>query len=311
MKFKKPYFWDLPKPNIISYFLIPFSILITIRNYFLKFIKKKKPSDIKTICVGNIYIGGTGKTTLTIKVYEILNKLNNKIATVKKNYSDQKDEQLLLDKKTSLIISKSRDGAIEQGIKENYEVLIFDDGLQDSKIDYDLKFVCFKSKNWIGNGLCIPAGPLREKISSLKKFDAVFLNGNSDSLETIQYQIKNINPNIKIFKTLYKISNISKFDLNSEYLIFSAIGDPFSFKNILLENNFNISRELIFSDHYNYSHKDIEKIQSIAKKSNLKIITTEKDYVKIPDKLKNNINYLAIDLFIHNESELIELLKKI
>ena len=311
MKIKKPYFWDLPKPNIISYFLIPFSILIIIRNFFLKFIKKKKSSNIKTICIGNIYIGGTGKTSLTIKVYEILNKLNKKIATVKKYYSDQKDEQYLLDEKTSLIISESRSKAIEQGIKENYKILIFDDGLQDAKIDYDLKFVCFKSKNWIGNGLYIPAGPLREKISSLKKFNAVFLNGNSDDLETIQYQIKKINPNIKIFITHYRISNINEYDLKSKYLIFSAIGDPLSFKNILIENNFDISKELIFGDHYNYDNKDIEKIQNIAKKNNLKIITTEKDYVKIPDKLKHNINYLSINLYIQNESELIELLKKI
>tara|TARA_B100001057_G_scaffold10088_1_gene9547 strand:+ start:8886 stop:9821 length:936 start_codon:yes stop_codon:yes gene_type:complete len=311
MRIKKPYFWDLPKPNIISYFLIPLSIPIIVRNFFLKFIKKKKSSNIKTICIGNIYIGGTGKTTLTIKVYEILNELNKKIATVKKDYYDQKDEQSLLEEKTCLIISKSRDKAIEQGIKQNYKVLIFDDGLQDAKIDYDLKFVCFKSNNWIGNGLYIPAGPLREKVSSLKKFDAVFLNGNSDGIESIKYQIKKINPKIRIFITHYKISNIDKYDLNSKYLIFSAIGDPLSFKNILLENNFDISKELIFSDHYNYSHKDIEKIQNIAKKNNLRIITTEKDYVKIPDKLKDNINYLSIDLSIQNESELIDLLKKI
>ena len=311
MKIKKPYFWDLPKPNIISYFLIPFSIPIIIRNFFLKFIKKKKSSNIKTICIGNIYIGGTGKTTLTIKVYEILNKLNKKIATVKKDYSDQKDEQHLLDEKTSLIISKSRNQAIQQGIKENYKVLIFDDGLQEAKIDYDLKFVCFKSKNWIGNGLYIPAGPLREKISSLKKFDAVFLNGNSDGLKTIQFQIKKINPNIKIFITHYRISNINEYDLKSKYLIFSAIGDPLSFKNILIENNFDVSKELIFGDHYNYSNKDIEKVKKIAKKNNLKIITTEKDYVKIPDRFKNNINYLSINLSIQNESELIELLEKI
>ena len=311
MKIKKPYFWDLPKPNIISYFLIPFSIPIMIRNFFLKFIKKKKSSNIKTICIGNIYIGGTGKTTLTIKVYEILNKLNKKIATVKKDYSDQKDEQHLLDEKTSLIISKSRNQAIQQGIKENYKVLIFDDGLQEAKIDYDLKFVCFKSKNWIGNGLYIPAGPLREKISSLKKFDAVFLNGNSDGLEAIKFQIKKINPNIKIFITHYRISNINEYDLKSKYLIFSAIGDPLSFKNILIENNFDVSKELIFGDHYNYNYEDIEKIQNIAKKNNLKIITTEKDYVKIPDEFKNNINYLSINLSIQNESELIELLKKI
>ena len=311
MNFKKPFFWDLPKPNLISYLLIPFTIPIIIRNFFFRFIKKEKTSNIKTICIGNIYIGGTGKTTLSIKIYEILNQLNNKIATVKKNYDNQKDEQQLLNQKTSLIISKSRDKAIQQGIKEKYKVLIFDDGLQDSKVDYDLKFVCFKSKNWIGNGLYIPAGPLREKISSLKRFDAVFLNGKSNNFETIQEQIKNINPNIKIFKTFYKILNIKKYDLNSKYLIFSAIGDPSSFKDILLENNFDISRELIFSDHYKFTDEDIKKIQLHAERDNLKIITTEKDYIKIPDKLKSNIDYLTIDLIIQNETELINLLKKI
>ena len=96
-----------------------------------KYLKKKKPSNIKTICVGNIYIGGTGKTPLTIKIYEILKGLDFKVATVKKNYSNQKDEQLLLKQKTSLIISKKRKDAIYQGINQNYNVLVFDDGLQD------------------------------------------------------------------------------------------------------------------------------------------------------------------------------------
>ena len=96
--------------------------------------------------MGNIYIGGTGKTPLTIKIFEILNNLNKKVATVKKDYLNQRDEQLLLKKKTSLIISKCRSSAIQKGIKDNYEFLVFDDGLQDAKIDYDLKFVCFNSK---------------------------------------------------------------------------------------------------------------------------------------------------------------------
>ena len=311
MNFKKPYFWDLPKPNVISYLLIPFSLPIIIKNFFFQFFKRKKSAKIKTICVGNIYVGGTGKTPLTIKLYEILSKFNDKIATVKKDYPNQKDEQILLKKKTSLIISKSRSSAIKQGIKENYKVLIFDDGLQDTKVDYDLKFACFKSNNWIGNGLCIPAGPMREKISSLKRFDAVFLNGNSNNFENINNQIKNINPNILIFKTLYKILNIDKFDLNLKYLIFSGIGNPIDFRNILLENKFNIAKELIFPDHFSYKYKDIEKILEIAKKGNFKIITTEKDYVKIPDEFKDDIKFLKINLFIKNENELITLLKKI
>ena len=68
MNLKKPSFWDLPKPNFLSYLLIPFSLPIILRNFLFKFIKKNKSSNIKTICVGNIYLGGTGKTPLTIKI---------------------------------------------------------------------------------------------------------------------------------------------------------------------------------------------------------------------------------------------------
>ena len=308
MSLKKPSFWDLPKPNLISYLLIQLTLPIVLRNFLFRFFKKEKSSNIKTICVGNIYLGGTGKTPLSIKIYEILKKLNNKVATVKKNYSNQKDEQLLLKQKTSLIISNSRKNAINEGINQNYKVLIFDDGLQESEIDFDIKLVCFKSKNWIGNGQLIPAGPMREKISSLKRFDAVILNGNSENFEKIENQIKKIKSNIKIFKTFYEISNIQKYDLNSKYLIFSGIGNPSDFKDILLENKFDVRKELIFSDHYKYSLNDFEKIRINAKNENLKILTTEKDYMKIPEEFKEEIDFVAIDLIIQNEEKFIDLL---
>ena len=310
MKLKKPSFWDLQKPNFLSYLLIPFSLPIIIRNFFSQFLKKEKSSKIKTICVGNIYLGGTGKTPLSIKISEILNQQNVKVATVKKNYSNQKDEELLLKQKTSLIIADSRKNAIYQGINQNYEVLVFDDGLQDTKIDFDIKLVCFKSKNWIGNGQILPAGPLREKVSSLKRFDAVFLNGISDDIEKIENQIRNVNLDIKIFKTFYKISDIKKYSLESKYLIFSGIGNPSDFKDILLENKFNIVREMVFPDHYDYNLDDFEKIRSIASDEKLKILTTEKDFMKIPEQFKKDIDFLAIDLVIQDEKKLIELLTR-
>ena len=309
MNLKKPYFWDLPKPNIISYLLIPFTIPIILRNFLFKFFKKEKLSKIKTVCVGNIYLGGTGKTPLTIRIYEILKKLNYKVATAKKNYSNQNDEQLLLSQKTSLIAEKSRKNAIRQGLKQNLDFLVFDDGLQELGIEFDIKLVCFKSKNWVGNGQIIPAGPMREKISSLKRFDAVFLNGHSDNFEKIENQIQSINSKIKIFRTFYKISNIQKYNLNLRYLIFSGIGSPSDFKEILLENKFNIAKEIIFADHYEYSQNDFEKIINSAKNENLNILTTEKDYMKIPEKFREKIKFLSIDLIIHNENELIDLLK--
>jgi tetraacyldisaccharide 4'-kinase len=307
---KKPSFWNLTNPNFLSYLLIPFSLPIILRNFLFKFLKKKKSSNIKTICVGNIYLGGTGKTPLTIKISQILKQEGIKVATIKKNYLNQKDEQLLLKQKTSLIIADSRKDAISQGIKGGYDILVFDDGLQETKIDFDIKLVCFKSKIWIGNGQLIPAGPMREKISSLKRFDAVFLNGSSGDFEKIEKQIKNINLDIKIFKTFYKILNIQTFNLESKYLIFSGIGDPSSFRDILIENKFNVAREMVFPDHYDYSLNDLEKIRNIAKNEKLKIITTEKDFMKIPQEFKNEINFLNIDLIIQDERKLIELLTK-
>ena len=310
MKLKKPSFWDLTKPNFLSYLLIPFSLPVILRNFLFHFLKKKKSSDIKTICVGNIYLGGTGKTPLTFRISQILKQEGIKVATIKKNYLNQKDEQLLLKQKTSLIIANSRKDAISQGIKEKYDILVFDDGLQETKIDFDIKLVCFKSKIWIGNGQLLPAGPMREKISSLKRFDAVFLNGSSGNFEKIEKQIKNINLDIKIFKTFYKILNIQTFNLESKYLIFSGIGDPSSFKDILVENKFNVTREMVFPDHYEYSLNDLKKIRNIAKNEKLKIITTEKDFMKIPQEFKKEINFLTIDLIIQNERELIKLLTK-
>ena len=310
MKFKKPKFWDLTKPNIISYLLIPFSLPIMLRNFLFQFIKKEKSSKIKTICIGNIYLGGTGKTPLTIKIYEILKKLNYQVATVKKNYSNQIDEQLLLNQRTNLIITKSRKSSIHQGLKQNLDFLIFDDGLQDMGIEFNIKLVCFKSKYWIGNGQLIPAGPLREKLSSLKRFDGLFLNGFSNNFQKIENQILKINSNIKIFKTYYKIENIEKYNLNSKYLIFSGIGNPTDFREILTENKFNILKEMIFPDHYDYNHNDFKKIIDYAKNENLKILTTEKDYMKIPEKFREKIKFLSINVTIQNENELIELLKR-
>ena len=308
MNLKKPSFWDFKKLNLLSYFLLPLTLPIIIRNFFFTTLKKKKFTEIKTICVGNIYLGGTGKTPLCIKIYEILKEKNLNVATVKKFYKKQKDEQLLLQKKTTNITANTRKEAVLESIKKKHSILIFDDGLQDSQIDYDKKLVCFKSDNWIGNGQIIPAGPLREKISSLKRFDAIFLNGNKNYNKELKEEILRINSNIKIFQTSYKISDINKYDLNSEYLIFSGIGEPKDFKNLLIENGFKIKKEIIFSDHFEYTSKEINKILDLAKNENLKILTTEKDYMKLSQSLNKEISFLDIDLEIENQKELINFL---
>ena len=155
----------------------------------------------------------------------------------------------------------------------------------------------------------IPAGPLREKLESLNKYDAVFLKNNNSNIIDQKNLLKKYNKNIKIFDTYYEITNLNKFNLDNEFLIFSGIGNPLSFKKILINNKFKVVKEIIFPDHYNYKKKEIENIILVAKKNNYKIITTEKDLMKINNFDLKEVNFIEISLRIKNEKELIDFLR--
>ena len=310
MKLTKPKFWDQKKPNLTAYLLFPFTIFIRLNNFFLKIKSKKIYKEIKTICVGNIYLGGTGKTPTVLKIYQLLkNDLN--VVTAKKFYIDQEDEQIILKDKSKFLTYKNREEIIKNSIKQDLDLIIFDDGLQDNNINYNLNFVCFDSQNWIGNGCLIPSGPLREKLTSLEKYDAVFIKfiEEDTNLEKIHSTIKKINPKIKIFNSLVQVKDIDKFDLTKKYVVFSGIGNAKSFKSLLLKNNFNVIKEIIFPDHHNYKVNEIENILNKTKELGAKLITTEKDFVKLNNNYKNQINFLEIELKIIEESKLIEFIK--
>ena len=313
MKLKKPKFWDYKKPSLYSYLLLPFSIIL----YLITKIKLKPKlsnSKIKTICIGNIYIGGTGKTSLAIKIKEILDKNNIRACFIKKSYTDQMDEQKLLNKNGSLFSALKRITALDEAISKGFQVAIFDDGLQDGSIKYDMEVVCFNNLNWIGNGLTLPSGPLRESINNLKFYETVFLNGNDENLADIKDQIKKINPNININQSKYVPLNIDEFDKNQNYLAFSGIGNHKTFIDMLRNNKLKIVNELEYPDHYQYSKKDFDEISYNAEKYNAKIITTEKDYLRLDSFDNGEISYIKLSLKILNENtftkKLIELNEK-
>ena len=176
MKVNKPLFWN--EINLISILLYPLSLITFLINIFKKILNKRN-FKIKSICVGNLYVGGTGKTPLSIKINSILKK-KYKTVFIKKKYSDQMDEQNILKSCGNLICKKHRDAALKIATKQKYDVAILDDGLQEKSLNYNITIACFNSTDGIGNGFLIPAGPLREVISEIKNYDAVFL---------IQYQL--------------------------------------------------------------------------------------------------------------------------
>ena len=310
MNLKKPKFWDYKEPNIYAYLLLPLTYLVKILNYLnLKFSKRNlKRTGIKTICIGNIYVGGTGKTSLSIKINEILNKQEIKSCFIKKFYKTQRDEQKLLNSRGKLFLSAKRRDAICKAEKQNYEVAICDDGLQDRSIDYDLKLVCFNNINWIGNGMTLPSGPLRENINNLKNYEHVFINGNLENLEEIKKQIFKINPKINIYLGKYEPTNINEFRKNDKYIVFSGIGNHNTFVSMIKNYELTILKDIEFPDHYKYNKKDINRILDYANQFNCKIITTEKDFLRLDNIENEKIKYLKSELKILNEEKFLSLL---
>ena len=304
MKIKRPLFWD--NKNMISLLLIPFSIITLIVN-FIKSLLSKKNYLIKSVCVGNIYVGGTGKTSLSIEINNILKK-NFKTVFVKKKYSDQFDERMLLQNHGDLLShAKRTESLIKAENSKKFNLAILDDGLQDRTIKYDVSIACFNSSYGVGNGLLLPAGPLRENLSTLRNYSAIFINGEKKN-KKLFLKLKKYNSHI--FYSNYHPTNIKKFNRQKKYLYFCGIGNPEEFEYTLKKYKFNITEKIIFPDHHDYKNNEIDKIKKIAKDNKLKIITTEKDYKRLNLRNKKNIDYLKIKLKIQKLNKFQQFLKE-
>lgn len=299
---RKPNFW-LEK-NIISYFFFPFSLLTFVINHIKSFSTKKKIS-IKTICIGNINVGGTGKTSLAIELNKIINR-KSKTVFIKKKYADQKDEVKLLQSRGNVIVHKNRIKALQIAKNKHFKIALLDDGLQQKNVVFDIKIVCFNSDEGFGNGFLLPAGPLRENINEIKKYDIAFINGENKN-KRLYLKIKSINKNINIFEGKYVPTNLSKLNKKNKYFMFCGIGNPNEFEKTLRKYKFKVKEKKFFPDHFKISSEEIKNLKDFAYKKNLTLITTEKDYLRLNKNDRTDIKYLKINLKLKN----IKKLKKI
>ena len=308
MKVYKPRFWDSRQFSIWPYVFFPFSAIVNLINLIKFKYSKKEKFNIPIISVGNIYLGGTGKTPLCIEIFQILKSLKINAAFTKKYYEKYADERKLLENTGKVFSNKQRSEAIKLLIDSKFEVAILDDGFQDPGIKSDISIICFNEKQWIGNGFVIPSGPLREKLTALKRCNYVFINGDQN-LE-LEKTINQFNPKIKIFYTQYKLINLDDIK-NKKVLAFAGIGNPTNFFDLLKNNNIEIIETLNFPDHYNFKKIDILNLNKKAKELNACLVTTEKDYFRLNNEDKKNINFLKIELLIDKKEAFINELKKI
>ena len=309
VKIFKPKFWDKGKFNFFSLILFPFSLVTLLIIYFKKHFIIKRKFKIPIICIGNIYIGGTGKTPTSILLAQEITKLGFRTAILRKLYKNHYDEYNQIKSSFSkLIVNKNRGKGLAELENNNYDFAILDDGLQDYRIKKDLSIVCFNSNQLIGNGLVIPAGPLRESLNAITNADLVLINGDKD--EQFEKKLLKINRKLKILYSYYKPTNIEEFK-NHNLLALAGIANPENFFKLLEKNNLIIREKLIFPDHYKFDKSEIQNIIAKAKKNNLKIVMTEKDFFKVNNFNLNNINYLKVSLEIPNKKDIINEIKKL
>ncbi|MBD1150477.1 tetraacyldisaccharide 4'-kinase [Pelagibacterales bacterium SAG-MED29] len=302
MKILKPKFWE-KNNNLISLLLLPISFLLQILIIIKKKLTFEHSFKIPVICIGNIYLGGTGKTPLTIFIAKELRKHNKKPAIIKKYYSEHIDEHNLIDSSLDcLFLNKQRSKAINIAKKEQYDVAILDDGFQDYSIKKNLNILCFNSNQLIGNGMTLPAGPLRENMNAIKRTQIVLINGSKNQL--FEEKILSISNKVKIFYSKYLPENIEEFR-NKNLFAFAGIGNPSNFFKLLGDNNLNVQTKLAFPDHYKFSKSEIQKIVDESFKNNLELVTTEKDYFRIKHYGFKNIKFLKIKLEILEKDKLI------
>ncbi len=325
---KTPQFWykDNFISNLVALLLLPFSFIWIFISNINQIIINPYRSKIKVICIGNLSVGGTGKTPFAIYSYKLLKNLGLKPVFLTRGYGgnlkgpvevksfhtphDVGDEAVLLGKIGTTIVSKNRAmGAkfIEQYSKK-FNIILMDDGLQNNQLEKDIKILLVDKELLFGNKCCLPAGPLREPVNKgLQKVDVIILTGNnSKKVDLCLKDFKHIpvlNSNLKVSK---------KFHVNKDqFLAFCGLANPEKFFNTLEENKFDIVLKKSFPDHHIYSERQINKLIAEAVTKKLKIITTEKDFVKIEYK-KDIINclYIETNLDTQNKAKFKSLIKE-
>lgn len=319
IKLVYPKFWS--NHGIIPALLTPLSWLYCTLGFFRRIFVKPIKLDAKVICVGNITVGGTGKTQIVESLAKYYNEQNKNILIITKGYGsslktaklvektdvseDIGDESKLLSEYAPVVAAKKIKYAISFIEKIKPEIIIFDDGLQNPSFIKDCKIIVIDNMRGIGNGKVFPAGPLRIQTNiAIKECDAIIAIGDNDckDFSITQNAIHNKKP---IFKA--KIKLVSKLK-NTEYFAFSAIGNPDKFFNTLINNGADVKQTKTFPDHHQFTKNEILELKNIAQKNNYTLVTTKKDYVKIYET--ENIDCAIVDIVFENKPEFIKLVNE-
>lgn len=313
-----PPFWyakDRKRNPLLSSVLWPASKLYTIGAMVNRATTREKKSPIPVICIGNITIGGAGKTPTARAIMQMVQE-HGKFATpcfLMRGYGGSEkgplevnptqhtsfavgDEALMQAQYAPTIIARDRYAGAKLAQESGYDLIIMDDGFQNPRLKKDLSLLVVDGTFGFGNGRVFPAGPLREPVSSaLRRAQGVIIiNRHADTDLSAINKAKQFDAHIDLINKGAKTED-------KKVIAFAGIAMPEKFFNTLEQNGYYLFAHHAFPDHHVYRHGDLEKIVSAATTKNLSVITTEKDWIRLSDKWKSQISYLKIAVVLDDK----------
>lgn len=279
--------WFLHK-TLLAFLLLPVSWVYCVLSCMVYGWRKMfaYKSRRKIICVGGLFAGGVGKTPI---VRVIANRLD--IPVVMRGYKRSAKTGNIGDEATMLMNDgiavhvghrKSNIMLLNRQKNENGPILM-DDGLQNPSIKKDISIFVIDAGLGFGNGFLLPAGPLREPKKHIRRADAIIIIKREKS------KIKKLPENVPVFYATNK--NVMPNGRYDRIVAFAGIGYPKKFFRALP----NVVARRAFGDHYQYTDKDIQNLMNLAKRKNAKLVTTEKDWVRLPENVRDKIKYVRLE----------------
>ncbi len=308
---KTPKFW-YRKTGPQALMLAPLGQLYRTAGLLRHALIKPYKASIPVLCVGNIVAGGAGKTPTAIAIAKLLIKRGAKPVFVTRGYGgsqkgplrvdlkahtsrDVGDESVLLAQIAPTFIGRERAAAIQMAEKEKPTHIILDDGLQNPKVAPDVNFLVVDGAVGFGNKQLIPAGPLRETLHDAFSRVAAIVMIGEDVQRVATYLGK------PILQSRMRPLLPAAFVGHPNVLAFAGIGRPSKFYASCRDVGLSLVETRDFADHHVFTEEDLSSLAAVARKKNLRLITTAKDWVRLPDPFRREVGILDVELLFEDE----------
>ena len=324
---RTPHFWSIPH-HPVSVLLQPAAGLWDGISQLRRRLTRSIRTPIPSICAGNATIGGAGKTPVVMALAEMLRQSGAHPAIGLRGYGariapgvtrvdparhtarETGDEALLLAQVAPCYVSRDRYAASLAAYQDGATHILFDDGLQNPQIDYDIALLVIDGAYGIGNGKIIPAGPLREDwLAALGRCQALVMIGGDDTdlLATAASALTD-----KILLSASLVAEIpAGLSRTEKFLAFAGIGRPEKFFQTCRDSGLELVAMKSFPDHHSYAAAELETLERQAQARGARLITTAKDAVRLPPEYRKRIAVLPVRLQLTDPGTLLTLLPKL